>query len=182
MDISISIQRPSASPILVTKEQCLSKDYRRLFNSAFMSLLDGFVFIIVQCFSDCLIVVIASILCVIAIILCLIAFILVIAFILQSWSRFILSFKLQLWSFLFTMVILVSLDRDSAPVPFSCPFLDGGVISYLHGSCYLSKKGPASVSYRFPRVRYRHVIVAFLINTSVSLCKVESAPCAFGKR
>ena len=63
-----------------------------------------------------------------------------------------------------------------------CPFLDGGVISYLHGSCYLSKKGPASVSYRSPRVRGRHVIVAFLINTSVSLCKVESAQCAFGKR
>ena len=56
------------------------------------------------------------------------------------------------------------------------------VISYLHGSCYLSKKGPASVSYRSPRVRGRHVIVAFLINTSVSLCKVESAQCAFGKR
>ena len=63
-----------------------------------------------------------------------------------------------------------------------CPFLDGGVISYLHGSRYLSKKGPASVSYRSPRVRGRHVIVAFLINTSVSLCKVESAQCAFGKR
>ena len=57
-----------------------------------------------------------------------------------------------------------------------------GVISYLYGSCYMSKKGPASVSYRSPRVRGRHVIVAFLINTSVSLCKVESAQCAFGKR
>ena len=76
---------------------------------------------------------------------------------------------------MFTMIILVSLDRDSAPVPFSCPFLDGGVISYLHGSCYLSKKGPASVSYRSPRVRCRHVIVAFLINTRVSLCKSEGA-------
>ena len=56
------------------------------------------------------------------------------------------------------------------------------VISYVHGSCYLSKKGPASVSYCSLRVRGRHVIVAFLINTSVSLCKVESAQCAFGKR
>ena len=56
------------------------------------------------------------------------------------------------------------------------------VISYLHGSCYLSKKGPASVSYRSSRVRWHHVIVAFLINTRVSLCKVESAQCAFGKR
>ena len=83
---------------------------------------------------------------------------------------------------MFTMIILVSLDRDSAPVPFSCPFLDGGVISYLHGSCYLSKKGPAFVSYRSLCVRSRHVIVAFLLNTSAGLCKVESAQCAFGKR
>ena len=90
--------------------------------------------------------------------------------------------KLPFWSFLFTMIILVSLGRDYAPVSFSCPFLDGGVISYLHGSCYLSKKGPASVSYRSPRVRCRHMIVAFLINTSVGLCKVESAQSAFGKR
>ena len=94
----------------------------------------------------------------------------------------LIAFKVTIWSFLLTMIILVSLGRDSAPVPFSCPFLDGGVISYLHGSCYLSKKGPASVSYRSPRVHGRHVIVAFLINTRVSLCKVESAQCAFGKR
>ena len=106
----------------------------------------------------------------------------VIALILQSWSRFILSFKVII------LVIFAYNDHFCHVGPrFSsgsilCPFLDGGVISYLHGSCYLSKKGPASVSYRSPRVRGRHVIVAFLINTSVSLCKVESAQCAFGKR
>ena len=106
----------------------------------------------------------------------------VIAFTLRSWSRFILSFKVII------LVIFAYNDHFSLVGPrfcsgsILCPFLDGGVISYLHGSCYLSKKGPASVSYRSPRVRGRHVIVAFLINTSVSLCKVESAQCAFGKR
>ena len=105
----------------------------------------------------------------------------VIALILQSWSRLILSFKVII------LVIFAYNDHFSLVEPrFSsgsilCPFLDGGVISYLHGSCYLSKKGPASVSYRSPCVRGRHVIVAFLINTSVSR-KVESAQCAFGKR
>ena len=49
------------------------------------------------------------------------------------------------------------------------------MISFLHGSRYLSKKGPASVSYRSPRLPGRHVIVAFLINIRVSLCKSEGA-------
>ena len=107
----------------------------------------------------------------------------VIALILQSWSHFILSFKV-----IILVIFFAYNDHFSLVGPrlcsgsILCPFLDGGVISYLHGSCYLSKKGPASVSYRSPRVRGRHVIVAFLINTSVSLCKVESAQCAFGKR
>ena len=105
----------------------------------------------------------------------------VIALILQSWSRFIL-FKLPFWSSFDYNDHFCHVGPRFSSGSILCPFLDGGVISYLHGSCYLSKKGPASVSYRSPRVRGRHVIVAFLINTSVSLCKVESAQCAFGKR
>ena len=121
-----------------------------------------------------------SFFCVIAFILCVIAFILcMIAFIFMGLPHFMVMVPLH---FIFKVIIWSSFAYNDhfchvgprfSSGSILCPFLDGGVISYLHGSCYLSKKGPASVSYRSPRVRGRHVIVAFLINISMSLCKVE---------